>query len=820
MTLINASLLAGVIFAGLPILLHLIMKAKPKRIEFPALRLLQSRQTSNARKMRVRHLLLLLLRAFLITVAALAVVRPSLPAAQYGLKWYEWILLAGVAAAAFMIYRWRASRAAAEEPAAHLLQDRRSRLKTWAAIGAMMASLLFVGLPWGVRVYGEISGPRSPLSPDVPVAAVMVFDTSLSMSYKHESLTRLEQAQEISLAHLTALPNASRIAIATTHPESEPIFQADLAGARSRIEDLKLFATPRSLNTVIKTAIDTHTIDRQQVIDQFGTADTFSREIYIMTDMSTTAWDVPDEAGLRDLLVTHDWLNIYLIDVSVANPNNISISDLQLDRESTVGGQAVQISATISATPAAEPSSSVEIFMISDDGEEVAGGGVVGSPRQRVEFKGSPPVKKFSVLGDPGARFQRGFLRLASQDPMPFDDRRYFTFGVSPVPRILLIGDRLLDTKYVKNALQTELEEKHGSKRFSCKQITGSGFARETLRAYDIICINNWTKPPSSAWPELKNFVAKGGNLFISTGGEELLSTSHWNTDDADEVLPGLPLVRVQFRSEPGRQLNLTADSHPICSAFLKNPDALTKLSQALFDKCWTFEPHPDARTVMTFNDQYTRPAMLERTVGKGRVLMFASAMDNNGPFAELWNESFVTDWAFMMLMDQTVLYMTGASEIKRNFVVGEPVEIDVPANKRFSQYLVSRPSLRLTPGTFALEEQSVLLTDIDEAGHYQMRSADEDVAFYWDFASNDIDAESNLDHITEQELAAVLGKDRYSRVTDPEQLDRAVNLGRIGVEVFPVLMGLLIVLFCLEHLMANFFYDDEAQPQEKTAAA
>lgn len=821
MTLINASILAGVILAGLPILLHLMMKAKPKRIEFPALRLLQTRQTSNSRRMRVRHLLLLMLRAFLIAVAVIAVARPSLPAAQYGLRWYEWLVLITVASVAFAVYRWRAKRAAADEPAAHLLQDRRSRLKSWAAIGAVLASLMLVGVPWGMRVYGEVNRPRSPLSPDIPVAAVLVFDTSLSMTYKHESLTRLEQAQEISLSHLTALPNASRVAIATTHPESEPIFQADLAGVRSRIEDLKPYAAPRSLNGVIKSAIDTHTLDRQQVIEQFGTTDTFSREIYILTDMSATAWDVPDEVGLRDLLVTNDWLNIYLIDVSASNPNNVSITDLKLDRESTVGGQAVQISATISATPDAGNTSTVEIFMISDGGEEVAGGGVVGSPRQRIEFTGNPVTKKFSVLGDPNARFQRGFLRLATQDPMLFDDKRYFTFGVSRVPRVLLIGDRLLDTRYVNDVLQPKLAERQGIRRFNCKQVTSAGFARETLKAYDIICINNWTKPPSTAWTELKEFVVKGGNLFVSAGGESLLSTSHWNTEDAEAVLPGLPLVHVPFRAEPGRQLNLIADSHPICGAFLKDPEALAELSRALFDKCWTFEPHSEAREIMTFNDKYSRPAMLERSVGRGRVLMFTSAMDSNGPFAELWNESFIQSWSFMMLMDETMRYLTGASEVKRNFVVGEPVSIDIPADKRFSQYLVARPSDRLTPGTFPFDEQSVLLTDIDEAGHYQLRTPkDEDVAFYSDFASNDIDAESNLDHITENELIAILGEDRFSQVTDPEQLDRAVNLGRIGVEVFPVLMGLLVVLFCLEHLMANFFYDDEPQPQETTAAA
>ena len=49
--------------------------------------------------------------------------------------------------------------------------------------------------------------------------------------------------------------------------------------------------------------------------------------------------------------------------------------------------------------------------------------------------------------------------------------------------------------------------------------------------------------------------------------------------------------------------------------------------------------------------------------------------------------------------------------------------------------------------------------------------------------------------------------------VHDAQELQRAVRMGRLGIEVFPVLMGLVILLFCSEHLMANFFYDEEATP-------
>ncbi|MCP4785028.1 MAG: hypothetical protein GY878_15850 [Fuerstiella sp.] len=810
MALINASLLAGVILAGLPVLLHLIMRAKPRRIEFPALQLLKTRQTSNSRRMKLRQILLLLLRAILIVVAVLALTRPSLPAAGYGLKWYEWLILVVVVGGTLGIYAWLSKRAAAGERAEHLLREQRGRLRTFALLGGILAALICVGVPWGLRVQAEMTGPRNPLAADIPVAAVFAFDNSLSMTYQHEGQTRLELAEQMATEHLTDLPQGSRVAVVTSAPESDVVFQADLAGARSRINDLEPTRTPRSLNVVIRNAIEGHVLDREQVQIELGTGDLFSREIYLLTDLSEAAWHDPDESGLRDLLVQHDWLQVYLIDVSVTNPINISLSQLRLDRQATVEGQSVSVSVTVSSTAAADPAATLELFTLDKLGNEIVGGGGGSSARRRVSFEGSPPTAVFTVSGMKGREAQNGFVRLAAPDPMTFDDISYFTFGVSAVPRILLVSDRLIDSKYLLNALQPAVLERQGIRKFHCKAITTAQLPRQKLSNYDVICVVNLQRPDPSVWSDLYRFVDDGGALFVTTGGEKLIQAIDWRTADAEKLLPGLPISKLPFRQSPG-QLTPVAENNPIVRSFSNDQDAKTALSYALFDLCWTFDLPENSRVLMEFNDKTRRPALIERRVGAGRAVLFASAVDNLVNGGSKWSEGFVVDnWAFLMLADEVMQYLTGAADEQRNFVVGDPVEITVPAADRFSRYAVARPRLRLTEGTLPFDEPSALLTDVDEAGHYQLRSIDEGNRFHRDFAVNDVDEESNLTVVSEEVLDTILGSGRYSRVTDPEQLDRAVNVGRLGVEVFPVLMGLLIVLFCSEHLMANFFYDDE----------
>lgn len=76
MTFIHPFLLGGLVLVGVPILLHLIMRQKPKRLSFPAFRFLAQRARTNQRKLQLRHLLLLLLRMGLIALICLALARP------------------------------------------------------------------------------------------------------------------------------------------------------------------------------------------------------------------------------------------------------------------------------------------------------------------------------------------------------------------------------------------------------------------------------------------------------------------------------------------------------------------------------------------------------------------------------------------------------------------------------------------------------------------------------------------------------------------------------------------------------------------------
>jgi hypothetical protein len=79
-------------------------------------------------------------------------------------------------------------------------------------------------------------------------------------------------------------------------------------------------------------------------------------------------------------------------------------------------------------------------------------------------------------------------------------------------------------------------------------------------------------------------------------------------------------------------------------------------------------------------------------------------------------------------------------------------------------------------------------------------------------FSVNHDSGESDFSRATTADLNNLLGEDRYSVARDVESLTRSVTAGRLGVEVFPIILGIVLILFCLELLSANQFYEVDTE--------
>ena len=479
MQLINPAIIYGLGLAAVPVVLHMLLRARPKPHLFPALRLLQARRRHNRRRLRLRHIWLLLLRMALIALLVLAVARPKLPAANYWPQWPgEGLGLLAAFLLPLVIYWLTTSRWRHRDWPSHVFSTRRTLLRGGMGVVAALLLALWAGGWYGPRVAAEVTNPSVGAARNAPVAAVFVFDTSQSMEYRHQSRTRLEVAQQIARDHLDRLPSGSRVAVIDTSIEStrgavrvgggdegrDPpatagrfvIFQSSPVALRRRIEQLELHPVSRTLNGCIESSLSLLESDRERASRRTGGEDPFVREIYVLTDLARGAWSrgAADADRLSAAVEKCPWLGgVYVVDTGVDHPTNTGIASLDLSRQTIADGGAVTITAAVDGTGVeGDVARTVDLFVISAAGKRI--------PRGSAEVKlvGEAAATVSLVADGLTGPFVQGELRLRSSDPLASDDVGYFTVAVASPPRVLVVAPTASEATYLVEALAPRQE--------------------------------------------------------------------------------------------------------------------------------------------------------------------------------------------------------------------------------------------------------------------------------------------------------------------------------------------------------------------------
>jgi hypothetical protein len=238
MTFVNLSLLAGALFVAIPVVLHLLMRQRPKPMVFPALRFIQQRREANTRRLQVRHWILLALRCGAIGLLALALARPSVASAAIG----NWIVVA-VIGSLFLAVAGLAGAALVRRTSSVL-----PAVLGLATLGLGASLLWFTGKAWS-------SSGQSVLGDDeAPVAAVLAIDSSPRMLYMHQNQDRLSAGKELASWLLKQLPGDSEVAVLDARAGGGA-FSVDRAAAGKAIERLKPTGMARPMTEVLQAAV-------------------------------------------------------------------------------------------------------------------------------------------------------------------------------------------------------------------------------------------------------------------------------------------------------------------------------------------------------------------------------------------------------------------------------------------------------------------------------------------------------------------------------------------------------------------------------------
>jgi hypothetical protein len=730
MSFIHPLLLGGLLLVGIPVLIHLIMQQKPKHLLFPAFRFLQQRHRTTARKLRLRHLLLLALRILLVALIALALARP--------------------------------------------------------------------------RLFSE----RFHFGGDSPVRVVLLFDTSPSMEYTVKGRTRLEDARQRAREFLDDLPDGSKVAVLDS-AELGGEWQSAVARAREQVDKLQIRAANSPLTRQIAQAY--RLFDNLSQEEDAG-AEPPPRFLYIFSDRTQECWDDSDARSLTQ----PPGINAVFVDVGVAKPADLAIANLELSHQVVGVGNRIEARATVQAT--GQDYDTFVTFLVDDE-----------TPGEKRPIKLAAGATETVVFERQTTGFAAGphriEVKLGSNDALPFDDVRFATFEVRGGRKVLVLADNPADARLWRLALEAK-------ESFRCDAQPAAKAAefdpKKLLADYKAVCLFNVAEPGHDLWGLLESYVRKGGNLAI-VPGPELKPEAYAKEAAAQHLMPGqLKRVIATTKEEPLVPWTEIATPHPLLAPFAEwkksadvqffKPEFLPRVV-----RYWDVEPaEKDAAVITTYDDDKKRPALLERTVGEGKVLLFTTGFDGRRDKNErqYWN-NYLESSFYLVLVNQCVGYLAGdAEEPTLNFLAGQTVPVLLPPTPRFPVYTLEGTGLAGTAGSISRpEDQNKLqITQATAPGNYKLLDSEGHVAA--GFSINARPEECQLAQVDRDKIQALLGPDSVLPLDQATRLrDALQGHWRQPVELLPWLMILLLLVLAGENLLANKFYrNSPGSPLERDA--
>jgi hypothetical protein len=501
-------------------------------------------------------------------------------------------------------------------------RSRRRRLRDVLLLAARVTAILLLAGAFA-RPYFAADGASGSL-------AIVAVDRSFSMG----APGTFARALDLARAAIDEAGSGARVAVIAFDDRPAVVAGPSPAGdARAALNDLRPgFGATRYAPMLMKAA---------EVAD--GDAATLT----VVTDLQRAGWE--DQA--RGLLP--QGIDLRVADAG-APAENLSIAGARLEADRVI--------AAIRNAAAAERAG--ELRAVRD-------GGVVASARFTAPAGGAVEVPL--ALRPPAA----GSLTLTIDDPAGFEaDNAWFVAldrSARPAALIVTSGADSSSGFYLARALEAA-GPGGGDDALEATTSTGARVASmpaADLERYRAIVLLSTRALDRRARGPIAAFVRGGGGLLVAASPD--VEASALST-----MFEWQPALRPREHALTASALSATDLRHPIFEPF---GGLVANLGQVRFDRAWRIGTD-GWNVVARFTDG--APALVERSEGKGRVVLFASDLDRR------WND-FPLHPSFVPFAIETLRHVAGPRDEARAYVVGRVPE-----------------GVREAPGIYALANRTV----------------------------------------------------------------------------------------------------------------
>ncbi len=760
MSFLNPGLLWGLALISVPILIHILNRQRFKRVPWAATRFLLAAFQKTNRRARLENLLLLLLRCLIIGLLALALARPLVTP---------------------------------EGALAQVLPGERPNVVV----------VLDNSYSMGYRGGGD-----------------RVYDRALGVARQIIDEKRQDRTRKFSLI-LTA----------------EQYVRLPLVrdgSADDVLEAIRLSDEPATTPANPGSALD--------VLDELLSADETAREIYWITDLQRNGWleseiDSPQDSeptddsesaaegeGEGEALPQLGLANLFrsvaqrapthVIDVGSGSrsPANLAVVDVGTEDRSIAINNAVTFTARVRNFSTQDRPGVTATLLVDGNKQPVKTLDLAAEGEATVAFR--------HVFGEAG--FHEITVQLES-DGLLIDNWRTFAFEVRDGIQVLIVsGDERPDDpaeseSFFLSLALDPIRDDDGRKvapTFLPKVIEDTVFdyGQETLSDYDLIVLANVPSIEPQVVEDLERYVRRGGSLWITFGDQVM--PSRYNQDLFKGGLGSGLLPAEVFDPAPERgetsyyQFTDVDYDHPILQLFREDRfrSLFSDVPVRQFQQLLVMEADEDVRVIARFDDEAKSPAILERPLDRGRVLLFATSIDG------AWNDLVRIPIAFLPLTHDTVYHLSGQDHHVHNLPVGSALRRQLstyPSNKNIpltfpsgdQQYFPVEASVTVEDDRETFSFLIAPMAELYQPGVYRL-SLNEDPDDVELFALSLDPAEGDLRRFSPREFERSFEGIRVLSA-DSLELELSTDESRRGGELWKYLIAAAALFLALESLFA-----------------
>ena len=740
----NPWMLFGGLAIGIPILIHLLNKRRFKIVDWAAMDFLFEADKKNRRRVQVENLILLLLRCLAMLLGALMLARPFLPSSV-----------------------------------ANVMQQTQQ------------------------------------------IERVLLIDDSLSQRVLVDSVPALQKTQENVKEMLSKFAN---------DPETEDWLTVYLT---SNPTQPLLDNKPLTENVLAELS---QTIDQIECSDQVadysvslselsrylqGKRENVGRAAYIYTDMRTRDWmplaDLQAESAPNQLIqkIADSAINTFVIDTGSDNSQNVAVTSVR-PYELLVADKTISFLVSVSNYGTQTVSDLKILFQINEDQPQYETIGSIapgqtetlefncvfsGRDLSMLEFESESiaPFENFRIRAEID-RQSLGDTDLALDQLLEDSSRLYAARVMDGIPVLLVDGDpssvaERSETHYLRSlaVLGTGLK---------MDVATVSELETVSLSDYSAIYLCNVDEASPDRLKSIMQWVEDGGALVLMPGNRVRAGTFNDSFYQDGNGLSPLKLNAMMGDPTMSKWVNFEIDPqiHPALKVIVDS-DA-SSLSKVDIFSWWTSEIAEEqiGKTVqvpMRLSDRDNSPAMVEKSLGDGRVVIFTLPGDGDWT---MWPSSPT----FVPVMIDLIDYLVGNTASATGITLGESISYPVDLSAYQNRVALRDPKNEKTETVAKpidpTAEQSLLyraeFADLNRAGFYELQLTNhtgevEPVVF----ASNYDVNESQLKRLSESERSEEFFGNKVSLVSMSEIGEQTVSGGNteIWIWILVVLFGILV---------------------------